>query len=908
MSLRIFEVLDIGKQAVFTNQAAIGITGHNIANVNTPGFSRQSPVFETYSPQIVGGISFGRGSHVATIKKSYDRFLNAHINSEASILGQWKAKESLMVRAEAIFNESPELGLNKILSEFWKAWQDLTGSPDSESERPVLLTKGKTLARTFQNMVTAVDNLRFDANDRIAATVNQINQLATQIADLNQKILESQTSRGNTNDFSDTRSHLMGELAELIDFDTIEESDGQVTILVGKGKMLVSENQAWRLEVFSDPERDNLYGVQYVDSSSTKTDITNDIRGGNLKGNLDARDLAFTEYLDKLNVLAATLVNEVNRLHLIGHGLEGSTGNYFFSPNILKASAGDENTGGARIFDPVITDPTQLKASDFEMQFISETTYTLYDVRNQERLYHIDDTNNAIIFNDDGGINDAKAILTEGTYTGDELAAEIEKQLEAKSTPGQSYTVSYNKQNHKFTITNDSGNTNGLVIRWSEADTIAEQVLGFRNHDNANIAVGTATTSEIPAGTYIYADYTFAVAAGANQIVFNDDGVAGPPTYTATLTPGSYNSYELAAEIERQLEAASAAGGQNQSYTVVFDKANQRFAITSDSSNPNDLDLLWSASSANGVLGFDPTDTNNILPGNSDNGDNQVGTYTTFNSVQLYGISVRVANDTGTPQSGDVFLVSGVRDAARRITLATDIADSPDKIAAAQTIFHLNETNNTVVFDDDGGAPGTYTATLSAGDYTAEELAAEIEQQLEAESGAGQSYTVSYDYLSHRFNIRNDFENTNNLELLWNAAGTTAAQILGFDDTAPDIIVPDDTASSAFATYEFEVGDNGNALAIAGLQHAYVMGDVSVTFDSFYNGLVSEVGIDMQDANRSLDNQEFMMEQLIQKRDSISGVSLDEELTNLIKFQQAFAASAKIINTVNEMLDVLVEL
>ena len=1131
MGIGIFGALHIGKEAMFTYQSSVGITGHNIANADTPGYSRQSPVVETMPPQIIGGIYFGRGSHLQTITKSYDKFLNKTIALETSILGRWQAQETYMKQAEAIFNESNGLGLNNMLNEFWDSWNDLAGHPEGIPERAFLQSTGQAIAQKFQNMALDLEKVRSDANDRLLRTVYQVNQLVSEIAGLNGKISSNQSQGLNANDLTDQRTLKIEKLSDLIDVTVIEDGNGQVTILTGSGKPMVADGISWQLSVKADVDRDGLYAVLH-DSSGVAADITDKIRGGSLKGLIDVRDNIIPRYLDNLDQLAASFVTEVNRVHYQGYGLDGTTANYFFNSIDVWHQADGENVGGAKIYDAQVVDPAQLLGSDFELKFISSSPqtskYEIYDTIGEEYVYRIDAGNSMLVFDDGGG--DVVVDIAHGTYTGEELALELEKQFDAHASTNQDYTLTYDKTDRKFTIINKG--TSSIDIKWEDSLTTAAEILGFDQSDKAAIASNASVESDSTGGTYTYGAQLFEIKNGANDsIVFND---GAPTDSTAKLTAGVYTASQLAAEIEKQLEAETgtaqtysvsfdsdaqkytitndatngnalqlkwtlsntastlgfdaidsnvvtgasdesdnaryverifqitggnngivfndlgtggnvtalltegtytgemlaaeiekqletAAGSSGQDYIVSFDSREGRFTIINADDNSHNLNLLWSASSAAAEIGFNAVDSGAFGVGFSDVSDNVAGRVVTYDSIEFYGMSVKITDETALPQTQDIFSIGIVNDAAKTIAMDAVTMSDPEKLAAAQNVFNIDGLNNTIVFDDDGDlSDGTnYKIIIPNGSYSPHELAEKIEQQLE-QNGSGQSYAVNYDAATKKFTIASNPSNTQALVMLWEneetnasfnlgfrdeifnisagtnneiqfdegggdllatissgsytgnelaeeiqsqlraagsqeynvtydettrefsienpseataalsihwntyAASNATATTLGFnyaagDDTviagnsavsdfAPGSIFPDGTYESEFETGGAEVGDNRNALKLADLRSLSVINNDTLTIDSFFNIIVGEVGTDVGSTESNITYQGFVMEQFEQRRQSIAGVSIDEEMVNLIKYQQAFAASAKYIGTLDQMLNQLLSI
>ena len=143
----IFGVLSIGSKALLTQQKGIYVTGNNIANVNTPGYTRQRLNMSSDVPVNSSIGPLGTGVTAINVERIYQRFLGVQINEETQSLGKWAANKDMLERAEMIFDESGGYGLSQMMSEFWTAWQDLSNNPSGSVERTVLVAKGEMLAR-----------------------------------------------------------------------------------------------------------------------------------------------------------------------------------------------------------------------------------------------------------------------------------------------------------------------------------------------------------------------------------------------------------------------------------------------------------------------------------------------------------------------------------------------------------------------------------------------------------------------------------------------------------------------------------------------------------------------------------------------------------------------------------------
>jgi flagellar hook-associated protein 1 FlgK len=352
----VFGILNTGRTALLTQQKAIDVTGHNIANVNTDGYSRQRVNMETNEPYSSQPGQTGTGVRAAEIQRIYDRFLGAQINNENQNLGNWETQKGVLERVEIIFDESSGYGLNQAMSEFWNAWQDLANNPSDFAGRAALLAKSETMTATFNNIYSNLEQIQTDIDTSIMGTVKEINSIAEWIAGLNQKIALTEVGGQNANDYRDSRDLLLKELSLKINIDSFENSDGKVTVLVAGGRPLVENISSWNLSTQPDVDSD-FQDIAWTDSDGNLVDITDSISGGKLKGWLEARDVTIPDYLSKLDNLAEGIITEVNDLHKAGLGLNDVSvaGRNFFAGTTATNMAVDvddvNNIAAAGSFD-----------------------------------------------------------------------------------------------------------------------------------------------------------------------------------------------------------------------------------------------------------------------------------------------------------------------------------------------------------------------------------------------------------------------------------------------------------------------------------------------------------------------------------------------------------------------------
>jgi flagellar hook-associated protein 1 FlgK len=371
----IYGVISMAGKALLIQQKAINVTGNNIANVNTPGYSRQTLKLQTASPQQSPVGLMGSGVDAIGIEREYDRFLGLQINAETETLGRWQTQKENLEIVEAIFDEGPDFGLNRALSDFWNAWQDLSNDAPNFNERMVLQAKGSTLAASFNRISNDLQKAQEGIDLSIEGAIEDINQLTREIADLNQKIMESEGAGKVANDYRDLRDMALKDLAELIDIRSYEDANGRVTVSVGSGQTVVERN-ANRL-LGTSVNAAGFKDIEWISTDGTTQNITASISNGKMKGWLESRDVIIEDYLGRLDEMASALIRDINTLHAGGYGLDYSSGHQFFTGSLygsINSSSGSlsiqgESTlsnnititlvgGGTAGLETITTDPT----------------------------------------------------------------------------------------------------------------------------------------------------------------------------------------------------------------------------------------------------------------------------------------------------------------------------------------------------------------------------------------------------------------------------------------------------------------------------------------------------------------------------------------------------------------------
>lgn len=323
--------LNIAFRSLMAHQQAMQVVSHNVANVNTPGYSRQEPVFAAAGPYTVPEATraaqagqVGMGVEVIQIRRLSQSFINRSVWMEKQALGYWQVMSESLQHMEAIMPEPSEGGLSNALDQFWGAWRDLSADPESMALRAAAHEQGARMADVIRTYSEQIASYRQELNIQIQSYVQDINDIVQEIASLNNQITKVLAVGDQPNDLYDQRDQLVNRLSELCTITYVEDTTGTATILMG-GHYLVMRGEAAVLETVPSVGDPMLLDVQWVDRS-----VAVQPRGGKLGGILAARDNAISGVLASLDEIARALINEVNAVHNTGYGLDGSTGLDFF--------------------------------------------------------------------------------------------------------------------------------------------------------------------------------------------------------------------------------------------------------------------------------------------------------------------------------------------------------------------------------------------------------------------------------------------------------------------------------------------------------------------------------------------------------------------------------------------------
>ena len=299
-------LLNIGARALSANYVALQTIGNNISNANTPGYSRQSVSLANEGGTFTGGGFIGRGVRVQTVSRNYDEFMNTEAGTAAS---QAAASQTRFERLQQLENVFPmgEAGIGYAAGQFFNAFVDVANAPTSLSARQVVLGRAEDLAGKFREASDQIGAMQNGVTEDLRTTVKSVNDLAQQVATINQEVARLHGSGHEPNDLLDQRDQLIRQIGEHIQVSTVMADDGTLGVFVAGGQRLVLSNQATTLGVSTDGQGSSV--ITLTEAGTTKNLDTESISGGTIAGLLSFQNDDLTSARSMLGELANAIVD-----------------------------------------------------------------------------------------------------------------------------------------------------------------------------------------------------------------------------------------------------------------------------------------------------------------------------------------------------------------------------------------------------------------------------------------------------------------------------------------------------------------------------------------------------------------------------------------------------------------------
>lgn len=327
---KIHGMMDIGKRSMMNSQTALQTVSHNIANKTTEGYSRQR-VDQTTAPAVSEGhLQIGMGSRAAQVTRVNNPFLDKQLQGATREMGFLNGQAETMGRVEQVFNEQQNKSLNQYISDFFNAFRELSNNPESTTSRTIVKETAEALVKDFKRVDEQLTTIQKDTDFQIEAHVGEINSMTKEIANLNEKIAGIELSGANANDERDRRDLLVKKLNEMIDVRVAEGDAGMINVSTAGNALLVTGFSQTALKAKTDPS--SLHMEVYAEGLAGAQDIkiSERIKGGMVGGLLSVRDKTITGVRDRMDEIAHTMAQEVNKAHVLGFDRSGRVGLEFF--------------------------------------------------------------------------------------------------------------------------------------------------------------------------------------------------------------------------------------------------------------------------------------------------------------------------------------------------------------------------------------------------------------------------------------------------------------------------------------------------------------------------------------------------------------------------------------------------
>ncbi|MBT5228711.1 MAG: flagellar hook-associated protein FlgK [Methylococcales bacterium] len=513
-----FDALGSAVTGLNANQAALQTATHNIANVNTEGYSRQRVEFTNQLPERFGNDFLGNGVQVGSVSRVFDSLVIQQLQTASSTFAQ---AETLLDNAREVDNilANPGTGVSGGLDDFFSALNTVSDDPANFGARESLLSESETLTSRLNTLNTHFDSLRTFVTNETKTFVAEVNQLTQNIADVNEAI-SSFPADARPSDLLDQRDQLVNKLAEQVQVSTIEQSDGALNVFIGNGQGVVVGNQNSALTAVVDPEDPRKLDITLAAGGAVAT-ITDALVGGKIGGLNDFQNTVLDVAQNTIGQIAVGAAVQLNIQHRLGQDLNGNLGGDFFTEPTIFAGGNTNNTGGLAV-SGTFGNTSNLTTSDYRLLATSATTFT---------LTRLDD--NTVTNINTGGVSPFTSTETDGfTLTLDSTVA---------AATGDSFLIQPTRQaagQINVALTTSAQIATALPIRAQTATNA--NGLGTNIGDGAINSVSVTSVANLPlTGAPVNGNVTMTFSSATNTLTLVPDPAGdGPLAYDPATENG----------------------------------------------------------------------------------------------------------------------------------------------------------------------------------------------------------------------------------------------------------------------------------------------------------------------------------------------------------------------------------
>ena len=777
--------LNTGLKALLSARFVLDTIGHNIANANTPGYSRQRVQLASALPLQMRGLLIGSGVDAGAVERTVDELLGRRILAQRGVMGSLDAQRTSLSQVEALFAEPGENGLGTLLDGFFSSLAQLSTSPADSILRADVVQSTQSMTERFHELSRSLTGVSVDAFGEVSTRVDEANRLAAEIAKLNLEIGETESTGVPANDLRDRRSVALERLSQIVDVTTVGGPNGAVRVLV-EGNTLVGTARANALEVTTDAAGELALSIE---GSSGFVPV----EGGEIGGLLRLSSELAPSYRTRLDQLAHELIREANRVHSTGLPVGGSF-RALVAQNQLEDFDGD-----GRVTDELL--------ANAGLPFEIVTGSLAVNVSDQ----------------------------ASGTITKHRI------DVDATHTTVQDFVDALNEIAHVSANLDSSG-----VLRIQ-----ADSGFGF---DFSRRIDGDPD----PAGTFGGARASMGTALAGPFALADGD--------TLALTVDS--------------------GGVPVSFQVAFDAA--------------DFEEISQASAEEIAIAI-----------NADAGAQANGIVATTVEGRLF------LQTAGGGADASFTLDGGTALGALGWTAGTDVDGQANAVEAKLSGVYTGELDRSLVFRPtmDGtigtteglevevlDADGTLLATLDVGAGYAPGTELVIADGVSVSFGLGELSATHGDLFAAELVVDSDTSDVLvglGLNALFSGSGAGDIALSAEIEADPSRIAVSLTGAA---------GDGSVLLELVGIEDRGAAGLDAASVGRFWGDLVGDVGFEIGLVDSALQSNEALIQSLEQRRAAVSGVNVDEELVDLVAYEQSFAAAAQYISVVNQLGEELLSL
>ena len=366
--------LYIGSSGLAINQKGIEVTGNNVSNVNTEGYSKQTLEVSSSPALEYNGQMIGSGATVSGISRETNTFVTKQLTNKSAEYGEENAKSIVLAEIEQIV-DIEEGSISTSIDEFFDAWQELSSNPSGTLERQQVMQIGANLAGDFQAMVSDLNTVAESINTDLEGKITTLNRQLQEIADLNIQIVSAESTGISANALRDQRDLLLQEVSEVAGVSYYEESNGMVSVQLAGGQPLVTADTVSTLATEWDSGTLNIT----LTSGASTTQLDAGDFGGEVGGMLEIRDEYIPDLIEQLDILAYNLATAVNTVHSGGVDQDGNAGTDFFT---FSSSGTDPWDGAASTLTMALTDTSQVAAGLGTASGDNENTLNMVALQN----------------------------------------------------------------------------------------------------------------------------------------------------------------------------------------------------------------------------------------------------------------------------------------------------------------------------------------------------------------------------------------------------------------------------------------------------------------------------------------------------------------------------------------------